>query len=227
MNYFDTLTIVQKTNITFIIKRMGEKGITNHFTQSAILAIASKESAFIPHSESGYGHTDNFRIRQIFGSRLSMFDEDGLTKLKANDELFFNAIYGLPKFGQAANEGYKYRGRGLNQITFKGNYKKIGDEIGIDLVNNPDRLNELPIATDCLIQFFVDSFKSASKTQLMQYNATDINSFKTVKDSIGAVYNANSGWETPKSTIDSDPTGGRAKAEERVDGFFKIVNSTV
>jgi hypothetical protein len=187
--------------------------------------VVSKESAFIPKSESSYRNTENSRIRKIFGSRVQQYSESELTALKNNDEAFFNAVYGLAKFGQTANEGYKYRGRGLNQITFKGNYKKVGDQIGIDLVNNPDRLNELPVATDCLIAFFMNSFQSVSPDKLAAYNATDINSFKSTKDSVGAVYNANSGWKTPIASIDSDPTGGRAKAESRVQGFMEIIEN--
>ncbi len=224
-NYFDNLTTEQKSNIRFIIKRMIEKGITNPITQSAILAVVSKESAFVPQSESSYRNTENSRIRKIFGSRVQQYSETELTTLKNNDEAFFNAVYGLAKFGQTANEGYKYRGRGLNQITFKGNYKKVGDQIGIDLVKNPDRLNELPIATDCLINFFKNSFKSATPDKLAAYNATDINSFKSTKDSVGAVYNANSGWKTPIAAINSDPTGGRAKAESRVEGFMTFIEN--
>jgi predicted chitinase len=55
---------------------------------------------------------------------LSNLSEAELTKLKSNDEAFFNAVYGLAKYGQTANEGYKYRGRGLNQITFKSETTK-------------------------------------------------------------------------------------------------------
>jgi len=35
-------------------------------------------------------------------------------------------------------DGYKYRGRGFVQLTWKSNYKKAGDFLGIDLVNNPE-----------------------------------------------------------------------------------------
>ncbi len=223
--YFDNLTTEQKSNIRFIVKRMIEKGITNPITQSAILAVVSKESAFVPQSETSYRNTENSRIRKIFWPRVEQFNDEELTALKSNDEAFFNAVYGLEKYGQTAIEGYKYRGRGLNQITFKGNYKKMGNLVGIDLVNNPDMLNELPIATDCLINFFLNSFKSVSPDKLAAYNTKDINSFKSTKDGVGAVYNANSGWKTPITAIDSDPTGGRAKAESRVQGFMEMIEN--
>ena len=222
-SYFGTLTEEQNANLIFIIKRLREKGITNLFSQAGLLSVVSKESSFIPKSEMGYGNTSNARIRQVFGSRVSKYDEAGLTALKGNDEAFFNAIYGLPKFGQTATEGYKYRGRGFNQITFKDSYKRLGQQIGVNLIDNPDKLNEVPVATDCLIQFFINSFKSAPKNTLALYNSPDINSFKNGIDSVGAFYHANSGWGTSKASLDADVTGGRASAVSRVEGFYIIV----
>lgn len=36
-------------------------------------------------------------------------------------------------------DGYKYRGRGFVQITWKNNYKKLGDALGYDLINHPEK----------------------------------------------------------------------------------------
>lgn len=38
-----------------------------------------------------------------------------------------------------AGDGLKYCGRGYVQLTWKNNYKRAGDEIGVDLVANPDK----------------------------------------------------------------------------------------
>ncbi|NOQ35260.1 MAG: LysM peptidoglycan-binding domain-containing protein [Methylococcaceae bacterium] len=43
-------------------------------------------------------------------------------------------------------DGYKYRGRGFVQITWKNNYKKLGGALGYDLVNNPEKALEPVIA---------------------------------------------------------------------------------
>jgi putative chitinase len=41
---------------------------------------------------------------------------------------------------EESGDGYRYRGRGLIQLTGKDNYQKFSDFCGIDVVNNPDYL---------------------------------------------------------------------------------------
>ncbi|MGF6609956.1 hypothetical protein OKW45_004878 [Paraburkholderia sp. WSM4175] len=43
-------------------------------------------------------------------------------------------------------DGYTYRGRGYVQLTWKKLYRRAGQALGVDLVNNPDKAMDPPIA---------------------------------------------------------------------------------
>jgi len=59
-------------------------------------------------------------------------------------ELIANMVYSS-RMGNGpaeSGEGWKFRGRGLKQLTGKDNYTRCGNSIGVDLVANPDLLLE-------------------------------------------------------------------------------------
>jgi putative chitinase len=149
----------QKRNIDLIIKAMESKGIKDPYAQIGILSVIGKESGFTPKSEIDYSTTPNSRIRNIFGKRVPK-DDTKLDRLKKNPKKFFDIVYG-GRFGNDSDEGYKYRGRGFNQLTFKGNYQKYGSMSGVDIVSNPDRLNDPDVAAKVALAFFTKG-KSAS-----------------------------------------------------------------
>lgn len=56
------------------------------------------------------------------------------------------------KYGNdKAGDGKKYRGRGWVQLTFKSNYQRFGEALGIDLVADPNRAAEPEIASKIMI----------------------------------------------------------------------------
>lgn len=57
-------------------------------------------------------------------------------------EKIANSVYAsrMGNGPEASGEGWKYRGRGLKQLTGKTNYAACGHALGVDLVANPDLL---------------------------------------------------------------------------------------
>lgn len=53
-------------------------------------------------------------------------------------------------------DGAEYHGRGLIQITGKGNYERYGKAIGVDLVADPDKAKDQQNAAALLALFFAD-----------------------------------------------------------------------
>ena len=186
-------------NAQAVINSMNKHGITNPYTQKAILGVIGKECGFVPQNETSYSTTASSRIRSIFGSRVSKMTDAQIDQLKSNDEAFYNYLYG-GRYGNSPNEGYKYRGRGFNGITFKGiyqNMQKLLDKMGkldrkVDIVANPDVVNDIDVAAECAVLYFLDRASSPSMAQ--KYGVKDINAFKDQETALKAMVNANAGW---------------------------------
>lgn len=186
-------------NAQSIINAMNKHGITNPYTQKAILGVIGKECGFMPQNETTYSTTSSARIRSIFGSRVSSMTDAQIDQLKKNDEAFYNHMYG-GRYGNSPTEGYKYRGRGFNGITFKGiyqNMQKLIDKLGkldrkVDIVTNPDVLNEIDVAAEAAVLYFLD--RASSSKMKEKYGVGDINGFKDQETALKAMVNANAGW---------------------------------
>lgn len=224
MSYLDTLSAEQKKNAELIVKAAKDSGITNPYSIAAMLSIVSKESSFVPKNENMNYSAD--RLQVVF--KLS---PQRAKELAYKPEAIANAVYG-GKYGNAPNEGWKYRGRGYNGLTFKGNYKTYSDLIGVDLVSDPEKANDPYIAGRILTEYFKRNIAELNKRgKLKYYNATNINDFKNEKDSTLAFYHANAGVgnsvEYVKALQQKDTLGGMTKALARVGDLLSYVNSTI
>lgn len=52
-------------------------------------------------------------------------------------------------------DGPRFHGRGMVQVTWRGNYRRIGGLLGIDLENNPEKAKELDVAVKILVEGMV------------------------------------------------------------------------
>lgn len=127
--------------------------VTTYLELCHFFAQADHESNLKPKVESLNYKAES--LQKIFGvARISKIDAykygridnaGGVTIQKANQEMLANILYGNT-FGQnnlgnlVFSDGWKYRGRGIFQITGKWNYRRLSADTGIDFVNNPDLL---------------------------------------------------------------------------------------
>jgi putative chitinase len=157
-------------NIDLLVDAMNDFGITDPMAQIGILSVIGKESNYIPKSETSYSNTGISRIRSLFGKRVSNLSDDEINQLKKDDKKFYNLIYantvGNGLDGTNDDDGYKYRGRGFNQLTGKKNYEKYGNLIGKNLVGDPEQVNDPKTAAKVAIMFFT----KGKKTGFPQFN---------------------------------------------------------
>lgn len=158
---------------TSFIDSLKSQGITDPNEVSNVLAQVQAESGFKPRSESM-----NYKATRLFdmfgkgnaGGNKVRFETvaDAQKVIDQGPEAVGNTIYG-GRMGNAPDEGFKYRGRGLHQLTGKDNYQKYGDKIGVDLVNNPDMANDPKIAAQLASVYFAEAKQRGT-------NLGDINS---------------------------------------------------
>jgi putative chitinase len=224
MSYVDTLNATQKSNIDTIIAEAKKRGITNPISIAGMLAIVSKESNFKPQDENlNYSAS---RLQEVFGMSSAKANQ-----IANNPEAIGNAVYGS-KYGNASNEGYKYRGRGFNGLTFKSNYEKYGKIINENLVSNPSKVNQVDVASKILLEYNKNRFADLKKIGKLQFygNAQDINDFKDTKNSVLAFYHVTAGngnsVEKIKNLAKNDKLGGMSKALSRVDDLLAYVKNS-
>jgi putative chitinase len=55
---------------------------------------------------------------------------------------------------EMSGDGWKYRGRGFIQLTLKNNYEQCGKDIGLDLINHPELLEQITNAISSALWYW-------------------------------------------------------------------------
>lgn len=110
-----------------------------------------RQAAFIGqcmHESGGFkllSENLNYSAKALMATWPSRFPtEEFANQYARNPEKIANKVYGgrMGNADESSGEGWKYRGRGIKQLTGKENYQRCGEALGVDLVENPDLLLE-------------------------------------------------------------------------------------
>lgn len=145
----------QKQNAISIMKWLKFYGVIDPNIVAGILGEIYSETNLIPQNERSYAKTDSTRLKSVvFPNKLKELSIPEVSELKKNDVAFFHKVYGGQYGNTELGDGYKYRGRGFNQVTFRAGYQALKDALGIDFVSNPDQLNDPEIAARAAAKWF-------------------------------------------------------------------------
>jgi len=119
--------------------------------------------AQVGHESSGFVHTEeslNYRygaLLAMFGHRIGEDDalkygrvDSGPNAHPADQKMIGSIIYADRNGNGDRNtgDGYRYRGRGLIQVTGKANYAALVKQLGVDIVKNPELLTQPQYAAE-------------------------------------------------------------------------------
>lgn len=253
--YFKTLAAssTMTANAKKILSDMNIEGITNPLTQAGILAVISKESNFIPVREN-LNYT-SAALQKVFAIPASQ--ADGLAALTGTDKqaAIANLVYMPPHNTQLGNvsggDGYFFRGWSWNQLTGRAIIIKYTKRIGVDVIANPELMNDIDVMTKATLEYFKDGNQALTKINItlplnaldssnkvspyagttvlrsLYYNnpTGDINGYTSELDAAAAMYNINAGAGQSYAFLMKDVTGGRALTMARATGFVSWINS--
>ena len=205
-------------------KYMTQYGITNPNIKAAAMGIIMAEGQMEGVSEDMY-YTTPGRLAEVW-STFSTYKDPKTGKIKRapkgkgskytnalaesgkyvkNPQALGNFIYGnrLGNEGRNTEDGFTFRGRGLNQLTGRGSYKKMGKKLGIDLENNPTWLNTNPdLQAHVAVRFLHDRIaeelpklvKGSSQFKKRFGKYLDFNNIDNLKDASFLITSANAGF---------------------------------
>ena len=122
------------------------------------IAQLAHESGSFHYSSENLNYSAS-ALRAVFGK---YFPTDEIAdKYARQPEKIANRVYAdrMGNGDEASGEGWKYRGRGLIQLTGKDNYTNCGKATGMDLVNDPDQLTDNADAAVAAAGWFWDMRK--------------------------------------------------------------------
>ena len=130
-----------------LIKTMNQFGINTPNRIKYFLAQCYHETGGFKHFKENLNYSADGLIK-VYGRYFNKSNAHKYARKPEEIAIVYNGRYGNKNPG----DGAKYIGRGLIQITFYDNYKKIKDMIGVDIINNPELVSENPevaIKTAC------------------------------------------------------------------------------
>ena len=147
------VTLRKKRVIEKIVKYARSQGINDRERLTAILAVAEAEAGYKSNIQESFNYSVESAKKTFSAARKKTNEE--LEKLLprygkgGSDKKFADYVYGVePYFSynlKEANSGYKYSGKGLSQITFKGNYVNVNKVLekyktGYDIIKDTSLL---------------------------------------------------------------------------------------
>src|ERR1700750_1622594 len=125
-----------------LLKRAIDSGMTSPAELANLMGQTSVESAGFSAVEENFNYKDPDHAMAVVKGLKHRHtrDEVGQALETRDPETIANLLYDAhPGLGnKEAGDGWRFRGRGVIQLTGRDNYERFGRKIGVDLIENPE-----------------------------------------------------------------------------------------
>lgn len=135
-----------------IIAAIDKYGIRYRVERAAFLAQIGVESGGLERVEEGLTYTTPERLQAVWPTRFKT--REAALPYVRNPKALADLVYGGRMGNTQPGDGYRYRGRGLKQLTGRSNYAAYAAASGVDVVSNPDLLLHPKYAADSAAWFW-------------------------------------------------------------------------
>lgn len=134
-------------------QHMASFGVVTPLRAAHFIAQIAHESGSFRFNQENLNYSAK-ALRLVFGK---YFPSDELAQAYARQpEKIANRVYGnrMGNGPEESGDGWKYRGRGLIQLTGFDNYSRCGEALGLDLTGHPDQVADDPDVSIMAVGWF-------------------------------------------------------------------------
>jgi predicted chitinase len=155
-----------KKGIDALNKAMTAAGFNGKYGRAALLAISGGECGWVPQNE-GHIYKKPEALTSTFNRTFKNNPQAvaKYTNWQGSKKSFFDFVYSPENNGKLvgntqADDGGKYYGKGFIQLTGRPNYTKYARLSGVNILDNPDLLNDdYDASARVAVAYFIDRVK--------------------------------------------------------------------
>lgn len=124
-------------------KKVPQFEINTPLRKAHFIAQVAHESGSFRYSMENLNYSAK-ALRDVFGKYFP--SEELANEYARKPEKIANRVYGnrMGNGDEQSGDGWKFRGRGLIQLTGRDNYRRCGEAIGLNLEEDPDQVSDNP-----------------------------------------------------------------------------------
>ncbi len=148
-----TIPAPRRAELLLPLQRAAEEfGINNHLREAAFLANLAVETGEFRLMVENL----NYSAQGLLKVFKKYFTPAQAQSYARQPERIANRVYAnrMGNGPESSGDGWKYRGRGVIQITGRDNYRRHGNAIGVDIEHDPDRAADPDVAFRIAGAFF-------------------------------------------------------------------------